>query len=242
MKASRLFASAAAAALAFGMGSAKAEEFPGEFSANVAMTTDYVFRGISQTDDLPAIQGGFDWAHDSGFYVGTWASNVNFGDGDQTSQEIDVYAGYSMEEGPVSFDIGVIYYGYPGQSNGSNYDFVEVYLGSGYDFGVAAASISVAYSPEYFGESGDAIYSEFDLSIPFNEGYILEGIDGSVGQQTIDDEVAFGTPDYLTWDIGVTTSWNGFDFDLRYIDTDMDENECSDICDERVVFTVGRSF
>ncbi|MCW8930992.1 MAG: TorF family putative porin, partial [Gammaproteobacteria bacterium] len=88
--------------------SASAEGF-GSISANVALTTDYYFRGISQTDNDGALQGGFDWAHDSGAYAGVWASNVSFGD---THLEFDTYAGFSNEVGDFGYDVGVIKYNY----------------------------------------------------------------------------------------------------------------------------------
>src|ERR1700755_3440562 len=82
-------------------------------TGNVALATDYAFRGISQTSQNPAIQGGFDAAFgSSGFYAGTWGSNVAFGG----SLELDVYAGWKTTLGPVGLDIGVIDYLYPGAS------------------------------------------------------------------------------------------------------------------------------
>ena len=86
------------------------EASPHSLSANVAMTTDYIWRGISQTDNGPAIQGGIDYAHSSGFYLGTWASNVDFGTGDDSNIEIDVYGGYGNEVGGLSYDVGIIHY------------------------------------------------------------------------------------------------------------------------------------
>ena len=76
-----------------------------EISGNVALTTDYRFRGISQTDRNPAVQGGFDWSHDSGFYLGTWGSNVDFAG----SLELDYYGGYANNiNDNLAYDVGVI--------------------------------------------------------------------------------------------------------------------------------------
>jgi uncharacterized protein (TIGR02001 family) len=81
-----------------------------EFSGNVAYTNDYRFRGISQTDEDMAVQGGFDIDFGNGFYAGTWASNVQFGG----SIEIDWYGGYAGEvNDDLSYDIGYMYYSYP---------------------------------------------------------------------------------------------------------------------------------
>ena len=89
-----------------------------EISANVALATDYVFRGVSQTDNQFAIQGGFDWAHDSGFYLGTWASNVDsnfFGGATDPQIELDLYGGFANEFGNgFGYDLGYLRYQYPG--------------------------------------------------------------------------------------------------------------------------------
>lgn len=100
---------------------AKAEKSPHTFTGNVSLISDYRFRGISQTMRRPAIQGGFDYAHSSGIYLGTWASNV---DGtchylNNTSMEWDLYGGYKGKLFPCylpdfGYNIGIIYYYYPG--------------------------------------------------------------------------------------------------------------------------------
>ena len=97
--------------------------FDGEFSANVAITTDYTFRGVSQTFGDPAIQGGFDWASDL-LYVGVWGSTVDFGEGftdpftgesvTDASAELDFYFGVTPSIGDLGLDFGFIYYFYPG--------------------------------------------------------------------------------------------------------------------------------
>jgi len=212
----------------------EASTIPGEFSANVGLFTDYRFRGISQSDREPAIQGGFDWAHDSGIYLGTWASNVDFND---AHIEMDFYGGYANSVGAFSYDLGLIYYWYPGTRRNQNFDFVEVALGVGYDFEVAAVSASANYSPDNFGSSGDALYLEGGVDIPLP--YELS-LGATLGYQIIEDEATFGVPDYLTWSIGLSRSFFGFDFGLAYVDTD--EGSCGNGCDATVIFSVTRSF
>ncbi len=95
-------------------------------SGNVGATSNYLWRGVTQTDDAAAIQGGIDYEHDSGFYLGTWASNVDFGD--STSYELDLYGGYSGSIGEdFGYDISYLYYAYP-DSDG-DIDFGEVSVG-----------------------------------------------------------------------------------------------------------------
>lgn len=233
-----------AAVLAFGFaGGAAAQEsglsIPGAFSANVALATDYVYRGVSQTDEAPAIQGGFDWSHDSGFYLGTWASNVDFNDGDEAHIEIDVYGGFAGTFRDFSYDVGVIYYAYPGADDSLDYEFWEGMVEVGYDFGVASVTGSINYSPNFFGDSDDAVYYKLGAAIPLP--YELE-LSAHIAHQEIDDNASFGLPDYTDWSIGVTWTVSGFALDLRYYDTDLDDNDCNDICDARAVFSISRSF
>jgi uncharacterized protein (TIGR02001 family) len=101
-----------------------------EFESNVALSNDYIWRGMTQTAEEPAISGGFDIAGESGLYFGTWASNVEFGDG--AALELDWYAGYANElENGLSYDFGYLAYTYPGEDS---LDFEEIYLGLGYSY------------------------------------------------------------------------------------------------------------
>jgi uncharacterized protein (TIGR02001 family) len=211
-----------------------------EISANVGLVSEYSFRGIAQSDEGPAVQGGFDIAHSSGLYAGIWGSNVDFNDGDEATVEMDVYAGYSGAIDSFNYDIGAIYYAYPGANSSLDYDFYELSLALGYDFDMFALSGSVNYSPEFFGDSGDAVYYAGAIDIPLPKDFSLNG---HVGYQTIDDNAAFGVPDYMDWSVGLGYSWEGFDLSLSYIDTDLTEpGECADGCDERVIFGISKSF
>ena len=105
-------------------------------SANVSFTTDYIWRGMTQSDG-PAVQGGFDYEADSGFYAGFWGSNVNFNNGN--GQELDYYAGYGFSLGDVGVDVGYITYDYP--DSDPDLKFEEIYLVFSFgDFGLTYAS------------------------------------------------------------------------------------------------------
>jgi len=95
-----------------------------DVSANVSFASDYIWRGMTQSDG-PAIQGGFDFAAESGFYAGLWGSNVNFNDG--AGSELDYYFGYGFEAGSIGVDIGYLAYDYP--KNETGLDFEEIYVG-----------------------------------------------------------------------------------------------------------------
>lgn len=212
-----------------------------EISGNVTLASDYVFRGISQTDNAPAIQGGFDYAHDSGFYLGTWASNVDstfFTNSTDPQIELDLYGGYSGETGGgIGYDLGYLRYEYPG--GGSNADTNEIYASLSY----MGFTGSINYSDElnFVGSDESAYYlaAGYDMDLPMDFGLSLH-LGYSDGDAFDSDE--FGT-DYTDWSIGVSKPVFGVDLGLTYTDTNLDDDECpssnDDICD--AIFTVSIS-
>lgn len=121
-------------------------------TANVTVTSDYRFRGISQTLTKPALQGGFDYAHSSGFYVGNWNSNVDFGPGiPGANLEMDLYGGYKGEFKGVGYDVGAIRYYYPSTVG---LDTTEVY--GGLSYGPLSGKLYYTVSDGYFGFRGAA--------------------------------------------------------------------------------------
>ncbi|HPU51499.1 MAG TPA: TorF family putative porin, partial [Burkholderiaceae bacterium] len=114
------FAVLAAAVPSTGMAQDKKEASPHTLTGNLNLVSEYRYRGISQTNNKPAVQGGFDYAHASGVYVGTWASNVSWlSDGGSgtvsNSLEWDIYGGYKGTAGDFGYDVGLLYYYYPGK-------------------------------------------------------------------------------------------------------------------------------
>jgi len=230
---------ALAAALATVTVTATAAESPHKFTGNVAYTSDYAFRGISQTLEKPAIQGGFDYGHSSGIYAGTWASSVDFGD--STQSEWDWYGGFAstLPGSKIGYDVGVLSYNYTGGSD--DYDFIEVYGKLNYDFGQFALKGGVNYSNDYFNASGSATYIFAGVDVPLGKDFSLSA---AAGHQSIDKEDRFGAPSYTDYKVAVNYSLAGFGLSLAYIDTDLDKKDCfggTDLCDSRVVLTVSRS-
>ncbi len=134
-----------------------------DVSANVAVTSDYVFRGVSQTQEKPAISAGVDLTNE-GFYAGAWASNVDFGD--STDAEVDLYAGYRPEVAGYALDVGVVGYLYPGQPEGADYDYVELKAAASRAVGPATLGAAVYYSPDFFGAAEDqATYAEINGAV-----------------------------------------------------------------------------
>lgn len=210
MKALKLAICAAAASLALG-GTAYAQDF----SFNVGVASDYVFRGVSQTDEEPQLFGGVDFSVDK-FYAGAWASNVDFGDG--TSAEVDLYAGFKPVAGPVSFDFGVLYYGYV--NDDGDWAQWEFKGAASIPAGPVTLGAAFYYTPDYTGIGTDeGLYVEANASISPAEKWT---INGAVGNQTV-EVTGIGDVDYTTWNIGVAYAiTDNFAVDLRWHDNDTD--------------------
>lgn len=213
--------------------------FPGKFSGNVGFVSDYTFRGISQTREKPALQGGVDYNHPSGFYIGAWGSSIDFNDTDRASLELDGYGGYSYTIDRWTLDGRFTYYAYPGAKAALDYDYYEIAGNVTYDFGIPKLTGSINYSPDYFAESGNAVYYSLAADVPLVRGF---GLNAKVGYQSIDDRVRFGVPSYMDWSVGATYDWRGFTFGLQYVDTDLSKTECVDGCDAKGIASVTFGF
>ncbi len=187
-----------------------------EISANIAVDSNYYWRGISQTQDATAVSGGLDYNHDSGFYAGTWASNIDFGDM-SPSYELDFYAGYSGTSGDINYDLGYIYYAYPDANN--NIDFSEVYGELAWQWLSGKLSyLSHAQSDATTEE--DMLYVELNAQFEIlNQTELAFHIGHSSGD-TVSEW--YGEDDsYL--DYGVSMSKSGFTF--RLTKTDLSAND-----------------
>ena len=216
-----------------------------ELSANVGLTTDYVFRGFSQTDEGPAVQGGFDLTYGS-FYAGVWGSNLEFED-DGTNIELDFYAGFTPKWRNLDFDFGVIYYAYPdGDDSGGELDFWELKAGvSGKVADPVTLGVTVYYSPDYTLEVGDNWVFEgtAEVALPaFTR--VSPVLKGTLAWQEGDEDE--GGIDYGYYNIGMGFTFREkFSLDVLFWDTfDLDGCNTATVfqCDERVVATLSASF
>lgn len=206
-----------------------------DVSMNVGLTSDYIFRGISQTQGNGAIQGGLDVAHENGLYIGTWASNVDFG-GD-ASVEFDYYLGFGNDiTENISYDLGWIKYDYPGESALN----LSEYYGSLSAYGL---KVGAAYSDD-FGGSDTTLYSYvyYEYALPYDVGLALQ-----YGKYDFKD-ATFGNDDsYNDWSIGLSKTLVGLDFGLTYSDTSLSGSECAgfvgkdDYCDATLVVSVSKT-
>ncbi|VAW07369.1 hypothetical protein MNBD_ALPHA01-1248 [hydrothermal vent metagenome] len=209
---------------------AQAEEegfLGGELSANIYMLNDYRFRGVSLNNEGFALQGGLDWSHESGFYVGTWASSI--ADFNGSTVETDFYAGYAGEVNGINFDVGGLLYHYPG---GTGTDYFEVYGSVGMDLGFVSATLgsNYAFSNDnlanednlYIYTAGEVVIPDTPLTLNLNLGYE----DGAFADKKWD------------WLVGVSVNFQGLDIGVSYVDT----NIAGDNSDAGVIFSVGASF
>jgi uncharacterized protein (TIGR02001 family) len=245
-------AAVAATLLAGGTQAVQADDDGFQFSGNVALVSDYRFRGISQSDEEFAIQGGFDAEFGPGFYIGTWGSSVDFdtNDGADGSLELDYYGGWASTIGDTDFgiDIGYAYYDYPGDDGGFG-DYQEFYIGTSWK----DLSLQVNYSDDYYAETGDFWYIAGDYSFTLLEdftiglhvGYnILEETEyDAAGNVTDGGFLATDEDAYTDYSVTVTYSWAGLDWSLAYVGTDLDEEDVfdTDWADDTAVFSVAKS-
>jgi uncharacterized protein (TIGR02001 family) len=221
---SKLLNSLMLAALAI-PGVAMAEDSP--FSGNVSLTTDYLYRGITQTDHGGAIQGGFDYANPNGFYVGVWGSNISWlhdsGYTGDSSLELDTYGGYSGSfAGDFSYNVGFLRYNYGGNSSAAviaNADTNEIYGSIGWK------TVSLKYSRStgnLFGFADASGSGYIDLS----GSYSLEGpgidLGAHYGKQTISGSGNDGWG-YSDYNVSVSKDFSGYGVKLTYSSTNVDK-------------------
>ncbi len=234
-------------------GVAQAAE-PVTAAGGVAFTSDYLFRGVSQSSNNAAVQGTLTLNHESGLYFTAWGSSIASGAG---GLELDTLLGFAGKAGEVGYDVGVMRYNYPGlnentsgavDSNGKalDADYNEIYGSVSY----AGAKVGLNYSPDYFLESDKFVYLYGSYATEITQGF---GVVASLGFNKFDDEAMMtqallldasnGDDSYVDYKLGVTKSALGIGFELAYIGSDIDDDVCGGgLCDGRAVLTASKSF
>jgi len=225
--------------LAAAQAAAAAPASPHTLTGNLGLYSSYRFRGIDQTFGKPALQGGIDYSHSSGFYAGNWNSNVNQGAGFPGGNlEMDFYGGWKKSWGDWGLDLGAIYYYYPGTNAGplvpfspfnnrptdlrvlsGKVDNTEAYIGGSWKW------ISLKYShgiSDYFGAPGTKNSHYLDLSANYDlgNGWGINGHVGSLKFKNMDNA------DYTDWKIGVTKDLSGWVLGASYIATNA-KGDCN---------------
>jgi uncharacterized protein (TIGR02001 family) len=221
---------------------AEEEEPVHSLTGNIGLVSDYRFRGQSQTDREPAIQGGADYTYNpASLYLGTWVSNVDKAGFANGPFEWDVYGGWRPKFGDFTLDAGVLYYIYPKAD--VDIDTLELKLGGTYDFGVAAASVTGFYSDDWYGTGESEWRVEAGISIPLPADFAIAA---KFGHNEFDFKLPSGTDNYQDWSIGLTYSLGNATLGLTYVDT-SGLNQTLDCgapfkCDATVVGSVLLSF
>lgn len=217
---------------------AQETEAPGPItvSGSVALVSDYRFRGVSQTDREMAVQGGVSVSHESGFYVGTWASNLaGWGTFGGSNMELDIYGGYATSLGGLNVDVGLTWYMYPGGADTT--DFAEPYVKLSGDLGPVNLLAGVAYAPKQEalgnysntpqsrGQKQDNLYLWGDAAfgVP-NTPLTLKGhigySDGNPGLGPNGTSIA-PTGKYWDWMLGADVAVGPLTLGVAYVDTSI---------------------
>lgn len=183
---------------------------PHTLTSNVGLHSQYVFRGLTQTNEEPALQGGFDYGQSGGFYAGTWGSNISWlrdsgAYADGGNLELDIYAGFrgAFGDSALSYDVGLLYYWYPGNAAPGlvEANTTELYVGLGWKWITARLSCSLGNDTFGVAGSGGTFYADLTANIPFGGG--LAGV-LHYGMQEFDGTVNRIVASYRDWKVGVT--------------------------------------
>jgi uncharacterized protein (TIGR02001 family) len=200
-------------------------------NGTATVVSDYKFRGISQTDGNFAVQGGITISHASGFYISAWGSSIDdyVTAHGSAHQELDLIAGFKKTVGGATFDVGALYYVYPGTraaGDPSASDFIEPYASISYAIGPVTAKGTINYAPkqkalalDQVGPKNDNVYIAGDLSgaIP---GVPL-GLTAHLGHTFGPSWLSIGK-EYTDWSLGATYTYKALTFGVSYVDTDGD--------------------
>ncbi len=188
-------------------------------SYNIGAVTDYRYRGISQSGLKPALQGGIDFAHKSGFYLGTWASTIKWikDAGGDAPAELDLYGGYKGTAGALGYDVGLLRYQYPDHNLAISPNTTEIYGAATY--GVATLKYSHALTNLFgFADSENSYYVEGSATFDLGNGF---SVVPHIGYQKVAHNSAFSYTDYavtLGKDFG-----NGISASAAVIGTDANK-------------------
>ncbi|MCZ8310639.1 MAG: TorF family putative porin [Rhodospirillales bacterium] len=232
----------------------------GNFAPSVIATSNYIFRGLSQSKREPALQANLEYTYPIGDftpYLGAFASTVRFPAnntpaGSQTMRqhvELDLFGGvrYATPLAGLTLDAGFISYTYPnntadqnksgGPNTYGNPQWNEVYGKFAYDFSLAVAVGSVFYAKDFSYAGGEAWYYEGGFDVPLPYAFLLSG---RVGRQTIQNNYSFGVPDYTTWNVGLARDFEvPFTFTLAAVYSDTNIKKGSSLGLDKVAGTPG---
>ncbi|GAB3740353.1 TorF family putative porin [Silanimonas algicola] len=206
------------------------------FNWNATVVSDYLYRGVDQNDDQPALQLGAGYGFANGLYVGTWASNVDFGD--STDIEVDTFVGWAGDlSDTTSFDVQLVRYNYLNEPNGTDYAYNELIskLGFAEDY-----TFTFGYTNDYFNAGGDSFYYNLAGSWGFAEHYTFSA---AVGYTTISGDLkrVDGLQNFADYSVGVSREFGPATVALSYVNTDgnAEDNFGPDLAEDKFLLTIG---
>lgn len=240
------------------MSQAEEATSPHSVSYNVGLYSQYIFRGLAQTGGELALQGGVDYGHDSGFYLGAWASNISWLEDDKayesSSLELDIYGGYASEIGDtgIGYDVGLLQYIYPGSRTSTSIqdaETTELYASVSYEW--VSAKISYGLTDVFgFKHTAGSYYYELGAAFPLGDTGITAS--AHIGRQEFAGKNN-NKLHYTDWNIGLAKAWdNGVELGAFYSDTNASKGDNSaagyddasgtHLGDEALVVYVSKSF
>ena len=214
---------------------AHAGDWGGIFSA-VTLTSDYRFHGISSSDRQPALQGYVHWWRPDGFYLGAFATQVDYGYAQSPNYEIDLYGGktWRLEGGRTELKAEAMYTTFPdNETPGPTLDFFQAKVAAKRTVGKLEAGASLSYVPDSPYTSGRGWRVTGEGSYALSPHFQLKGLAGHVWTERGQDRTY--------WELGAATTWKRLTFEARYVDTNLSKAQCGfnpDVCGAALVGSV----
>lgn len=186
-----------------------------DIEGNIGVTTDYIWRGMTQNDGGTSASGGLDVSFDSGMYIGTWVGDT--AGTDYGTQEVDYYIGYAGESGSISYDVGYLTYTYPSSQATADVDFSEVY----FTVGTGPVSLSYYYLADAEGaDAGDSEYISLDYETSLSDDWGLAlhygDYTGDFSSEASDISITVSKGDFAL-SLVTTDGLTGVDDDMRFV-------------------------
>ena len=207
-----------------------------DFTGIASLTSEYIYRGLAQSDGDPAVQFGLDYEFDTGMFVGAWASTIDLQSGvGERETELDYYVGYHYEsQGPLTATLTVLRYTYPGQTGSHSYDHNELLLSATWR---ERYSIEYGYTNDLFGLDRIGRHWELRSEWPVANAWVVSAALGR------NDLSAIGVSEYLHWDVGASARISYFALDLRWYDNESPDGFAARIAaGSRFVVSISAGF